>query len=195
MVSAPPTSVFRVFSPNAVRRGSSRTIGGVASPSDCVKSISNVRETVTSARGPRYGRPSDRFGPPTALFSNPLAILRYNLEHLDGLTPDLEMITPAFDFVTAGAEFFDDEANRGKVLQNLLKNLLERDAQWQKPIEDWTAKPYGAWFEGLFAYLIFEMKNEPGLGGDPFLQALAVYSKIVQQKKVLFPSPARGICG
>jgi len=40
------------------------------------------------------------------------------------------------------------------------------------------------WFEGFFVYLIFELKNEPGLGGDPFLHSLAVYSKIIRQKEV-----------
>jgi hypothetical protein len=115
--------------------------------------------------------------------------LRYNLEHLDKLTPDHGLITPAFDFVTTGADFFDDEERRAKDLQKLLKDLLGHHLQWQKSIADGKAKPDGVWFEGLFAYLIFEMKNEPGLGGDPFLQSLAVYSKIVQQNEVPSPSP------
>ena len=160
-----------------------------------MKNVANIKATVTSPTGPRYGRPSDHFGPPTALFSKPLAMLRYNLEHLDKLTPDHETITPAFDFVTTGAAFFDDEEKRGEVLQRLLKSLLGRDAQWQTSIADGKAKPYGIWFEGLFAYLIFEMKNEPGLGGDPFLQALAVYSKIVPQEQVPSHFPASGIYG
>ena len=195
MVSAPHTPLFRVFSPSADRRKFSQKIGAGPPPSDCVKSFANIKAAVTSPTGPRYGRPSDHFGPPTALFSKPLAMLRYNLEHLYKLTPEHGSITPAFDFVTTGAAFFDDEEKRGEVLQRLLKSLLGRDAQWQTSIADGKANPYGVWFEGLFAYLIFEMKNEPGLGGDPFLQALAVCSKIVPQEQVPSHFPASGIYG
>ena len=195
MVSAPHTPLFRVFSPSADRRKFSQKVGAGPPPSDCVKNFANIKAAVTSSTGPRYGRPSDRFGPPTALFSKPLAMLRYNLEHLDKLTPDHGTITPAFDFVTTGAAFFDDEEKRGEVLQKLLKSLLGRDARWQTPIAGGTAKPGGVWFEGPFAYLIFELKNEPGLGGDPLLQSLAVYSKIVPQEQVSSHFPASGIYG
>ena len=195
MVSAPHTPLFRVFSPSADRRKFSQKVGAGPPPSDCVKNFANIKAAVTSSTGPRYGRPSDRFGPPTALFSKPLAMLRYNLEHLDKLTPDHGTITPAFDFVTTGAAFFDDEEKRGEVLQKLLKSLLGRDAQWQTPIAGGTAKPGGVWFEGPFVYLIFELKNEPGLGGDPLLQSLAVYSKIVPQEQVSSHFPASGIYG
>ena len=195
MVSAPHTPLLHVFSPSAVRLDFSEKIGGGPPPSDCVKNFANIKATVTGPIGPRYGRPSDRFGPPTALFSKPLAMLRYNLEHLDKVTPDHGTITPAFDFVTTGAAFFDAEEKRGEVLQRLLKSLLGCDAQWQTSIADGKAKPDGVWFEGRFAYLIFELKNEPGLGGDPFLQSLAVYGKMVPQNQVPSLFPASGIYG
>ena len=105
------------------------------------------------------------------------------------------MITSAFDFVTTGAEFFDDEKHRAKNLRKTLKDLLGDNAEWEKMMADGNAKPDGVWVEGPhdFAYLVFEIKNEPGLGGDPFLKSLAVYGKIVEQKQVQFSSPARRI--
>jgi hypothetical protein len=122
-------------------------------------------------------------------------MLRYNLEHLDKVTPDREMITPAFDFVTTGADFFDNEEQREKMLQKLLKDLLGHNPRWEASIADGKANADGAWFEGAFPYLIFEMKNEPGLGGDPFLQSLAVYGRIIEQNQVPSPFPVSGICG
>jgi len=57
---------------------------------------------------------------------------------------------------------------------------------------DGPVNPGGVLFEGTFAYLVFELKNEPGLGGDPFLQSLAVYNKIIKRKEVQSPSHPLG---
>jgi len=50
-------------------------------------------------------------------------------------------------------------------------------------------KPDSIGFEGYFVDMIFQRKNESGLGGDPFLHSLAVYSKIIKQRQVLSPLP------
>jgi len=138
--------------------------------------------------GPRYGRPSNRFGPPTALFSRPLALLRYDLEHLDGFTPSSTDADHAFYFIEKAANFFGEEDEREVALWSILGVLLAGERQWRAPVGDGSAKPYGVWLEGPFAYLIVEMKNDSGLGGDPFLQGLFTYSKIIAQEKVLSPS-------
>ena len=40
--------------------------------------------------------------------------------------------------------------------------------------------------------MIFELKNEPELGRDPFLKNLIAYGEIIRQKEVSFPSPPIG---
>lgn len=180
-----------VFSPYTERLAFSRTLGGITSPSDTVKSPSEIKATVLDPGGPRYGRPSDRFGPPTALFDNALAVLEYDLGHLEAFTPIPSIVDRAFHFISTSTDFFDKEATRGSELQKILGQLLLGDSKWQQTIPSGTAKPDGVWQEGSFAYMIFELMNEPGLGGDPSLQCLAVYSKIIQQETVSSPSPSR----
>ena len=145
---------------------------------------------VTRIVGPRYGRPSDRFGPPTALFDETLAILKYDLEHLEGLTPSPKSVDHAFDLVTTATNFFEKEEERGRSLRKHLDPLVG-NVSWGASIAGGTTTPDGVCLEGPFAYLIFELKNEPGLGGDPFLQSLIVYGKNIEQKAVRHPSSYR----
>jgi len=166
----------------AVKRG--------PSPSDSVKSASAVKEATIDLRGPRYGRPSYRFGPPTSLFSEPLALLEYNLGHLGSFSPNHGTLNRAFDLITSSTDFFGDEDKREATLKLILGGLLPGMNKWQRPTPGKTAQPYGIWLEEPFAYLIVELKNEPGLGGDPFLQALVSYGKLLVQDEVFFgPRP------
>ena len=178
------------FSPDTARLELSRTHDS-ASPSDCVKNAAGVEKPVLDPGGPRYGRPSDRFGPPVALFNNALAGLQYNLDHLESLTP-LETVIPyAFDLVSHSTGFFDTEDLRDAVLRDTLKALLPGGGKWKEPIAGGTTKPDGVWFKGSAVYMIFELMNEPGLGGDPSMRSFAVYSKIVHRQEVSPPSPSR----
>ncbi|KAF8326388.1 uncharacterized protein EI90DRAFT_1949019 [Cantharellus anzutake] len=153
-----------------------------SSPLESVKSPGAIKCAVEGPSGPRYGRPSDRFGPPTALFSPPLARLRYRIEHLDAI-PDRAVALATSDLIELSAGFYEDEIQRGADLRIPLKSLISGTSKWQTETEDGSAKPDGVWLlEGL-AYLIVEIKNEPGLGGDPFLQGLITYSKILAQEK------------
>ena len=156
----------------------------MTSPSDCVKTSAAVKETVHDPSGPRYGRPSDRYGPPTALFDHALALLQYDLEHLETLAPPDTTLPHAYDLVSHFAGFFDDEEARELILQDTLEALLPGSNRWQQSMVGGTVKPGRMWFEGPFVYLIFELNNEPGLGGYPFLRSLAVYNKIIKQKEV-----------
>ena len=155
------------------------------SPSDSVKSAAAIKETVSGPSGPRYGRPSHRYGLPTALFSEPLAFLKYNLEHLESFTPDHGVLGDTYALVTGSTDFFRDEAVREVFLKFALPGLVGRN-EWQQRTSDKKANLGGVWLEGNFAYLIVESKNEQGLGGDPFLQGLVRYGKIIAQKEVLF---------
>jgi len=158
------------------------------SPSESVKSHAAIGRAVNNPAGPRYGRPSDRFGPPTALFNKELALLRYDLGHLEAFTPDSVDINNAFVFTENAVEFFTDESKREAALRPILGELLPGKNQWQMPTSGGSARPDGVWLEGSFAYLVAEVKNEPGLGGDPFLQGLLAYSKILAQDEVRSPS-------
>ena len=180
-----------VFSPHTARLAFSRTLGGITSPSDCVKSHTSVEATVLDPGGPRYGRPSDRFGPPTALFNNALAVLKYDLGHLGAFTPLSTTVDRAFNLISSSTDFFERDDARGSKLRDILQTLLSGKCKWQESAAGGATKPGGTWQEGSFTYLIFELKNEPGLGGDPFLQCLAVYSKIVKQEEVSSPPPPR----
>jgi len=133
--------------------------------------------------GPRYGRSSDRPGPPTALFDKSMAVLRFNLEHLEGFTPQSETFIYAFDLISYSAEIFDKEDTREFCLRRAITALLMGESKWRESMADGTVTPGGVWMEGRFAYLIFELQNTPGLGGDPFLQGLAVYNKIIKQEE------------
>ena len=79
------------------------------------------------------------------------------------------MVDRAYNLVTSAAGCFADEALSESNLKGILPELLVGRSEWQKPTSDKRAKPGGVWPEGHFAYLIVELKNEPGLKGDPFL--------------------------
>ena len=187
-VSTHSTSPSCMFSPGVARLAFSRSLAEISSPSDCVKQFSTVKRTVENPSGPRYGRPSDRFGPPTALFNKELAILKHDLEHLETLTPDLPTVDNAFRLVCSSTEIYVSEEARKSRVQEILRQLLPGGGKWQEKVADGAAKPDGIWLKESFAYLIFELKNEQGMFGDPFLHTLIVYSKIVSQKNVT-PSP------
>ena len=154
------------------------------SPSECVKDPAHIQKTLQDRHGPRYGRPSDRFGPPTALFSEPLALLKYRLDHLESLTPDPVTLDHAFNLVAISTGFFGGEKDREGALKPTLEALLPGRSDWQLKTVGNSAIPDAAWLEGPFTYLIFELKNEQGLGGDPFLQGLLTYGKVTARPTV-----------
>jgi len=176
-----------VYSHRTARRELSKAIQRAPSPSDSVKSASAVKDATDDPAGPRYGRPSHRFGPPTALFSKPLALLEYNLEHLESYSPGPPMLDLAFEFIVQATDFFPDEDQREGALKPILKTLLPGRSVWTRSTSGKTAKPNAVWLEDFFAYVVVELKNEPGLLGDPFLQGLL--AKLITQPEVLSRTP------
>ena len=170
------------------RRALSRAMQKTSSPSESVGSARAVSGTVEGPTGPWYGRPSGRFGPTTALFSPELALLKHELQHSNAL-PSHKTLTGAFKLIEESAGFFGDQKLREGVLRLILKELIPGTAQWQMQFGDGSgsAKPDAVWLEGDLVHMIFELKNETGLEGDPFLQSLVVYSKIASQSKVTPP--------
>ncbi|KAF9787380.1 hypothetical protein BJ322DRAFT_1055045 [Thelephora terrestris] len=164
------------------RAKSSRAAGSTRSPSDSVMSFAAIESTVLDAGGLYYGR-HDRFGPHAALFNKELALLKYEIDHPERLIPDETTLAHAINFVETAAKFFDAEITRESELHSILENLLGSESDWQQPTNSRSAKPGVVWSEEGFACLIAEIKNEQGLGGDPFLQSLVVYKKFIREKK------------
>ena len=155
-------------------------------PPDSLESAAAVKKVVLSPTGPRYGRPSHRFGPPTALFSEPLAILKYDLGHLQSFTPNPTTLDHTLNIIASATDFLPDEGKREASSKTVLENLLVGRNEWQQPISDKATEPCGVWLEGFSGYLIVTLKDDLGLGGDPFLQGLAVYGRVTTQDEVAF---------
>ena len=116
--------------------------------------------------------------------------MEYKLGHLESFTPNLETLNRAFEFITSSTDFFSDEDKREVALKLILGGILQGTNKWQRPTPGKTAQPDAIWLEEPFAYLILELKNEPGLAGDPFLQTLISYGKLLVQDEVFFgPHP------
>jgi hypothetical protein len=176
-----------ICSSPAARAKSSRAAGSTRSPSDSVKSFAAIKSIVLDAGGLYYGR-HDRFGPHTALFNKELALLKYEIDHPERFIPD-ENLADAIKFVETAAKFFDAENIRESRIHPILESLLGSKGNWQQPTNSRSAKPDVVWSEEGFACLIAEIKNEQGLGGDPFLQSLVVYRKFIGEQKVPTPHP------
>lgn len=159
------------------------------SPSDSVKRASTVKDATIDRHGPRYGRPSHRFEPPTSLFSEPPALLEYKLGHLESYTPGHEMLDRVFSLITSSTDFFGDEDKRERELREALGNLPLGQGKWQNPTPGKTAEPDTIWLEGPFVYLIIELKNEPRLAGDPFLQTLVSWQARYGRQGILWTLP------
>jgi len=112
--------------------------------------------------------------------------LKYNLGHLESLEPDYRTLDHAFDLITSSANFFADEDQREERLKVTLGGLLPGKCVWREKTSSQTAKPAGVWLQGPFTYILAELKNEPGLGGDPFLRSLVAYGKFTAEDEVLF---------
>jgi len=96
------------------------------------------------------------------------------------------MLDHAFDLIVQATDFFADEDGRECALRSTLESLLPGQSEWQGSSWGKTTKPGGVWLEEPFAYVIVELKDEPGLSGDPFLQGLVAYAKLTTQEEVLF---------
>jgi hypothetical protein len=108
--------------------------------------------------------------------------LQYDLEHLEALTPPDAAIPRAYDLVSESAGFFDEEGVKESILQGTVESLLSGKCMWHRTMADEAAEQGRVWLEGAFAYLILRLKGELGLGGDPFLEGLTIYGKIIKQE-------------
>jgi len=91
----------------------------------------------------------------------------HDLDHLEAFTPSSLIAVFACNLIDIATAFFDEEGEREASLGYTLEGLFVGSAKWEHAAADGAVKPGGVWLEGLFAYLIVDIKDEPGLGGDP----------------------------
>lgn len=121
------------------------------------------------------------------MFSPLLAALQRRLLDLDHVDVTLQDITYASSFLSATVQFYDDEAQRQAAIKPQVNNLMGTAGIWVKKLE-WLSniEPDAIWWQeqDKFATGILELKNVHGVSGDPFVQSLADYSKIVANSRV-----------
>ena len=148
------------------------------SPSDAVKDAHNVRALLDD-------REIYRNQVPVALFSGPLATLQARLEKNDAAVSSHE-VSRAATYITQAIAFYDDEKLRQAAICRTIDSALGSEGQWEQKL-GWASdiKPDRCWFAGVFLSMVLELKNTPGIAGDPVLQCIADLSKIVPNSKVL----------
>ena len=134
------------------------------------------------------GRPS---GVPAAIFNPALAILQHRLDHLDHVNATRQDVMHAADYLNHAIGFYSDETSREKALQGLLDVAVDQGGSWNKQLS-WAdgIKPDCCWWHKEFLTTVLELKNTVGLAGNPVLQAIVDYSKIISQEKVRYAPSA-----
>ncbi|KAF8963415.1 hypothetical protein BDZ97DRAFT_2059090 [Flammula alnicola] len=112
------------------------------------------------------GRPG---GAPAAIYNPALAILQQNnLEHLEQVEVSCPDIERAAKYLQCGVAFYQNDALRQMVIKELIDEAIGEKGDW--------------WYD-TFLILVLELKNTLGLSGDPLLQAVIDYSKVVSREK------------
>ena len=153
------------------------------SPSDTISSIPKTRELVEGVNAHVYlGRPG---GAPAAIFNPALAALQRRLDHLDQIQVTRQDVTHATDYLNLAIKIYDDEAARESAVEESINTAVGRDGSWNTKL-DWAGgiKPSCCWWNKEFIITLLELKNVVGLDGNPILQAIFDYGKIISQKKV-----------
>lgn len=128
------------------------------------------------------GRPG---GAPATIFNPALATLQQHLDHLDQVQVTRSEVQRAAEYLRRAVQFYDDEAQRQKAVEELLDGAIGDKGEWEVVL-GWAdnIKPDGSWWHNKFLILALELKNTLGLSGDALLQAIVDYSKIISQERV-----------
>ncbi|KIM45609.1 hypothetical protein M413DRAFT_24776 [Hebeloma cylindrosporum] len=152
------------------------------SPSDIIGSVAKVNE-VFGGINPRIylGRPS---GAPAAIFNWALATLQHRLDHLEEVQVAPQDIGCAAKYLNVAIEFYDDERVRENAIKESIDVALGEEGSWNTQL-NWAdgIKPRCGWWHKGFLTTLLELKNTVGLAGNPILQAVIGYGKIISQTK------------
>ncbi|TFY76761.1 hypothetical protein EWM64_g7249 [Hericium alpestre] len=157
-------------------------IGQLPSPSEGIKTEKGIKKFMNEDNLIHCHRPAENYGPPIALFNHALARLKHSLDHLDQLEdPSYLTLEQCHELIVEASVLYDSEDSRKKALRPILNRLLGDGGRWEATLEGRARIPDAIW--GDIAQLIFEMKNEDGLGGNATLQGTIVFTKVLAQEK------------
>ena len=159
------------------------------SPSDTIASIPKIREFIEGVKAHVYlGRPG---GAPASIFNPALAGLQRRLDHLDQIQVTRHDVKHATDYLNLAIKIYDDEAARESAVKESINTAVGQDGSWNTKL-DWAGgiKPGCCWWYNEFIITLLEVKNVVGLAGNPILQAIVDYGKIISQTKVRCPLSA-----
>ncbi|KAG5635434.1 hypothetical protein H0H81_011254, partial [Sphagnurus paluster] len=110
--------------------------------------------------------------------------LQRRLENLDQVEVDPRDIANAADYLNTAIITYDDESAREKAIKNYIDIAVGQSGDWNSRLE-WAhaIQPTCAWWHKLFLYIVLELKNIDGLAGNPSLQSIIDYGKIIPEKK------------
>ncbi|KAK7437510.1 hypothetical protein VKT23_018582 [Stygiomarasmius scandens] len=123
------------------------------------------------------GRPFSEFGLPNGVFNEHLAQLSQDLKDLDITPAEEDFVRVAYSLLKVSSSCYPDEKTREKALAIELQDLFP-NGLWQTSVAGGT-KPACWWLLAM----IFELKNEIGATGDPLVQAVVDYCKIIHDPK------------
>ncbi|KAG5651027.1 hypothetical protein H0H81_010155 [Sphagnurus paluster] len=131
-------------------------------------------------------------GAPAAIFNPALAALQSRLNHLDEVQVDSQDITNATEYLDAASRTYRDENIRERVIKQNVNVAIGRHGSWNLKL-DWAdgIKASCCWWHEDFLVMVMELKNTVGLDGNPLVQAIADYAKIISQEKY---KPFRDFC-
>ncbi|KIK52913.1 hypothetical protein GYMLUDRAFT_77698 [Collybiopsis luxurians FD-317 M1] len=125
------------------------------------------------AGGVYDGRPAGFHGLPNALFDSRLAKLEEAMSNLDTIEVDKVYIEFALKLISASIAFYRQDNHRERRLCEIIFDNLFPNGEWLKEIKH--GKPEAFWLLSL----IFELKNERGVGGDARMQCILDYLKLL----------------
>ena len=158
-------------------------------PLEIVGSVAKMDELFGGVNARIYlGRPG---GAPAAIFNPALATLQHRLDHLDQVQVTRPDVGHAAQYLNLAIRFYKDETARENAIKEKINVAVGQDGIWNTQLH-WAdnIKPNCCWWRKDFLVMVLELKNTVGLAGNPVLQAIIDYCKIISQEKVRCPLSA-----
>ncbi|KAJ2935845.1 hypothetical protein H1R20_g1250, partial [Candolleomyces eurysporus] len=121
---------------------------------------------------------------PVAIFSPPLARLEHRIDILEQAPVSRAKIDRAGSLLSNLIGFCKDENERRNLIKSDMENLLGEPGQWETSIPGAKIKPDAVWWHGDFPCTVLRLKNLSGVGGNPVIQGMVDFSKIISSEKL-----------
>ncbi|KDR71642.1 hypothetical protein GALMADRAFT_254023 [Galerina marginata CBS 339.88] len=168
-----------------LRQDLSRRIGSLRaaySPSETISSAAKIGELHEGINARIHlTHPG---GAPAAIFNPALAALQRDLDRLDQVEVTCHDVQHATEYVGLALKNYDSEADRKSATEESINAAVDRVGDWHTKL-DWadSIRPDCCWWHEGFAFTVLTLKNIVGLAGNPLLEAILVYGKIISQSK------------